>query len=705
MKKAKISTRQKEILIKLCSENDYITIASIAQDIGVSSRTILRELEEIEKWLSEKNIQLEKKTGVGIKLGNSLEEKEELLEIIEKENSIKIFTPKERQIIIASELLQNNEPIKLYYLTKILFVSEGTISNDLDKVEEWLKIYNLNLVRKPGLGIYIEGIEKHKRRAIVNLIYENVEEKQLLNFVQSNITKSTDQAGTIEIKTRNRLLNLIDQDTIRKLEELIYKAEKTMGYKLADSAYVGLIVHLALAIKRIKNNEKISMDKEFLRELKKNSEFLIAKGIAKNISEFFNIEIKEDEIGYITMHLMGSKTRSLSGSIESISISAFELVKIAREMIKVAEAETGCFLGNNEKLLSGLVNHLNPTIKRIKMNMDIRNPLLEEIKSQYPYLIKVSKKCTKVLEDYLGRSLPESEVGYIAMHLGAAIEKREIVPKRKFRVAVACPSGIGTSRLLATKIEMEYDYLQVVDIISTIHVEENWLAEEEIDFIISTIDIEKSSLPTITVNPLLYSEDKNKIDNLIKALNKSPEKPKDIKKNNISLKDKLLSMHSYSEGIIQILDNFFIEETKTRDIAELIDFASLRLMESIENKNQLKKDLISREEKGGTLISGKNLILLHCRSVAVNELYFGALNLKKPIEAINNKGEKEKVDLALIMLAPEESSQGHIEVMSEISKLIIDKPDFLSLLRKGLKEESYIQISSCLNEFYQTKSN
>ena len=704
MNKIKMTTRKKDILKRLCSEDDYVTITNIAEVIGVSSRTILRELEEVGGWLRDNGLKLDAKTGVGIRLISPLEGKEKLLAILEAESSEKVFAPNERHTIIASELLQNKEPIKLYSLTKILKVSEGTISNDLDKLEEWLNTYSLNLVRKPGLGVYIDGREKHKRRAIVNLIYENVNEKQLLNLVRENITKIPEGPGGIEIKTRNRLLNLIDKESIRRLEELIYKAEEEMGYKLADSAYVGLIVHLALAIKRIKNHEKIMIDQGFLNDLRTSSEFQIAKALALNISTHFNIDVHEDEVGYITMHLMGSKNRGNVSRLEEGSIGNFELVKIVREIIKVAEAETGSFIGNNQKLFLGLINHLEPAIKRMRMRMDIRNPLLEEIKTYYPHLLEVSSKCVKGLEEYLGQKLPESEVAYIAMHLGAVIEKKEMLPRNKYRVAVACPSGIGTSRLLATRIEKEYEEIQVVDVISTIHVEESWLKQEAIDFIISTIPIRIGDIPVITVNPLLSKEDKGRIDEFVKDISSNTVGVVGITKSRQSLKNKLIQMNSYSEAIIQVLDNFFLDTISVNSTEDLIDIVSTKLFGEMTTQQQLKLDLLRREEKGGTHISGKEICLLHCRSSSVNELHFGAFRLSEPLYYLNNNGVKEGVNLAILMLAPENSKQTHIEVISEVSKMIIDKPNFLRYLRDNHREEAYFDINNCLNDFYKSKS-
>ena len=86
--------------------------------------------------------------------------------------------------------------------------------------------------------------------------------------------------------------------------------EKERNYKLTDSAFVGLIVHLALAIVRIKKGDKITINQEFLKELKDSEEYLIASNLSINISEEFSINIPEDEIGYITMHIKGSRNRN-----------------------------------------------------------------------------------------------------------------------------------------------------------------------------------------------------------------------------------------------------------------------------------------------------------------------------------------------------------------------------------------------------------
>lgn len=706
MQDYKINLRIKNILQRICNEDDYVTISKIAKDLEVSSRTVLREIPEVEKFLKQNGVSLDKKTGVGIKVKGSLQEKQSIINLLNGEKDETIYSPLERKNIIISELLQNQQPVKLYNFTRTLKVTEATISNDLEKADEWFKKQHLNLVRKQGLGVYVEGREDHIRKAMVSLIYENTNESQLLGLIRKNLTNSVVASQDIEVSSRNRLLNLIDNETIKKIEVLVENMEKDRNYKLADSAFVGLIVHLALAIERIKKGDKITINQEFLKELKTSDEYLIASNLSLNISKSFLVHIPEDEIGYITMHIKGSKNHNEKNKEGNKIIGSFELIKLSKEIIKVAEIETGRFLGNNENLLNGLVNHLGTAITRLKMKLDIRNPLLEEIKANYSELMMVSTKCVEVVEKHIGIKMPEAEIAFIAMHLGAAIENSETLIKPIYRTAIACATGIGTSRLLATRIESEYDNIQIVDIISTIHIEESFLREKEIDFIISTVNIDKCFKPVIKVNPLLFQEDKDKISKQIKALKNRSISHSNKKINNPKFKDKLLSLNVYSEAIIQILDNFFLKEIiETDNVDALIIEASKVIEQDSEMEEKLRIALKNREEKGNVVVTGHEIILLHCRTEAVKELYFGAVRLSTDLECLNGKNEIEHIKLGIIMLAPEDCSKRHLEVIGYVSKMLIERVNFLKYLKDSDREGAFDELNDILKELYRQKVN
>ncbi|RQD74607.1 MAG: HTH domain-containing protein, partial [Halanaerobium sp. MSAO_Bac5] len=271
----KISSRTKKILEILITNENYVVIDFIADELGVSSRTILRALPRVESWLEKNDFQLEKKKGTGIRLDCSLEEKEKLKNLLNIESVENYYSPKERRLIILSELLKTQEPTKLFNFTMLTNVSEATISHDLDEIEEWIEDYNLKLVRKPGLGVYLKGREKDIRRASINLLYDNLDLQEIFAIMQNKFNENSQDKSRTNL-SRTRLLNLIGLETIHLLDDFIQELEENLDYQLADDSYVALMVHLAIALKRIKDGEKIIIKDEILNELKKSKEYPIA---------------------------------------------------------------------------------------------------------------------------------------------------------------------------------------------------------------------------------------------------------------------------------------------------------------------------------------------------------------------------------------------------------------------------------------------
>lgn len=660
----------------------------------------------VERWLAKRGCKLEKKAGVGIRVEGSPEDRNKIINLLAEEKEEKVYTPKERQTIICSELLQSRDPVKLYAFTKTLNVTESTISNDLDKVEEWLKKHGLTLVRKQGLGVYIEGEEEKIRKCIINLIYENLNENYLLGLIRKNISKEYVPVSSTELIARDRLLNLVNSNIIHELESLVHHAEEQIGYNLADSAIVGLVVHLAIAIQRIKKNEDIVMSKQFMEELRNCEEFSVAEKLAAEIENIFGITIPADEIGYITMHLKGSKNRDVGDKSSQRSIGDHELIEISKEIIRIAENETGQPLSRNNKLLVGLVNHLGPAISRLKMNLEIRNPLYQDIKAHYPGLLELASKCTRNIEKHIGMKIPETEIAYIAMHIGAAIEKCKTLPKRCYRAAIACSTGIGTSRLLATRLEKEYDNIEVVDIISTLHINEGWLREKGIEFVVSTVAIEKCPVPVAVVNPLLLEGDKLQIEKIVSRLKDASFTQSSEEKKTLGLKDKMLDLKNYSNAVAEILENFFIiENSKAEDIFGLIDEVGQLVGKDERSSDRIRTDLKERESKGGTFISGYGILLLHCRTKAVDKLYFGAVRTKKDIQYIKNGKDKERIELGIVILAPADCSKYLLETISYVNGMLVEKSYFTWVLKNGTKEEVYHELSDILEEFYKIMHN
>ena len=418
----KINERSKFIINELIKRNTYVTASEIADLLQVSIKTVTRQLVNVEKILNENDLILERKTSKGMQIIGTEEQRQKMLEQIQS-NGLHEYSPVERQNIVLSHLLKSQEPIKLLTLAKLLNVTEATISNDLDKLETWIKKMNMNLVRKPGLGIYLEGLEKDIRKAIISHIYKNLHEKNILNVLNKQEKNIKLKSGTDKF-----LLDLVDKDIIQKVEKAITTVVERENYNLSINAFSGLVVHLTLAIQRLLKGEIIKIDTKFLTELKKKKEFDLAFKISEEIAKVFDIVVPEEESGFITMHLLGARNNYQEGTINNYD--NFALIKIAKKIIAIAQEESGIFIAKKSKLLIGLVKHLGPAATRIKLNLEIRNPLLNEMREKYPQWMKLAKKAAKPLEEKLGVNLPEAEIAYLAMHLGSTLEDASLQKAR-----------------------------------------------------------------------------------------------------------------------------------------------------------------------------------------------------------------------------------------------------------------------------------
>ena len=188
---------------------------------------------------------------------------------------------------------------------------------------------------------------------------------------------------------------------------------------------------------------------------------------------------------------------STSNADEFFPLDNFEAANMAREILTRAGNELGVKLDSDIIALEGLILHLKPTISRLKLGMDIRNPLLLQLKQDYKELMKVAGSSVGGLQKKYGLKVPESEVGYIAMHIGAALERKDY---KEVPVILACASGIGSAQMLASRLQKELPQLNIIDVISLLDIKESIEKYPYVNTIITTVPFESDKLHVIQVS-------------------------------------------------------------------------------------------------------------------------------------------------------------------------------------------------------------
>lgn len=493
-----------KILSILLMQQDPIIIKTLAKELDVSNRTISNDLKKLQQWLNQEGIKLTKKPGVGVWLEiNDLAKQKLEQYLLENSENPECLSPIQRQRYILKRLLQVDIKYTVKELADELYVSRATVYKDLKQIEEWLSKYQLTLNKKDNHELEIEGAEKNWRKLTANLL-TLFKDDQELKEVLEEVTPS----NRIDFNTYYTLKEIFSNIALEQLDEILEnileKVESELNFLFTDEAFTGLVIHIAISIERLKENKDIEMEDEQLHKLQKKDEFEIAQFIADELNKKLGIKIPKAEIGYICLHILGAKSQQNINTTNPTSVLETvdtKIIEIANNIITMAEEILNVNLQGDEQLLLGLVLHLRPAINRLKYGLSLRNPLLDKIKNKYPSVFGAAWATSIIFEHYLGIKVKEEEVGYIALHLGAALERND----NKFKIILVCGSGIGTAQLVASKLVKRFVNLEIVEFISAHKLKDKDLSN--IDFLISTIPLGVLAKPVVQVNPLLTEKD------------------------------------------------------------------------------------------------------------------------------------------------------------------------------------------------------
>ncbi len=669
------SVREIRLIEVLLRHPQGLTAGGIADRLGVSARTVHRDLQVASDFLGPHGLTLRKRSGKGVSIEGTAEARERALGSLREMGPVSL-PPRERQKSLLSTLLVANQPIKLRALASGLRIAIGTVSRDLDETEQWLSGFGLAIVRRRGYGVEISGEEGDRRRAIHRLISRDLGEMVLAPGLQEPKESATDlPPEDVPRRATDQLLGVIDGERLRKVKSLTEALVRDLPYPIADDAFAGFTVHVALMIERRLQGGAFEMGAEVLQRLRKTDEYAYARRLAENIERDFSVSIPPEEVGYVTLHLRGTKLReddTLQGYFETLDLEVASQVKA---LIRYVEDQTGVGLSGDASLYTGLLAHIERAIHRLRENLSIHNPLLEDVKRDYPALFSlVSEAVEKV---FVQENVPDEEVGFVAMHFGAALDRAQGNFPRS--VLVLCSGGIATSKMLVSRLEKSFPQIQNIRNSSLFELAE--LNTGDFDLVVSTVALPAPEDSYVQVQPFLPEDDVERIRNHLRE--KSLEARLENRAAFESLEvfgggqEKFHQMFEVMQVIADLVDDAFLARVEAGgSLSEAIRqmCASLAGKDLISEPRSLERSLISRLELGGIGIPGTGLALFHARAATAARPSFSVHEFDEPLEIEGLDGAAMRVRRSLLMVAPLTLSPVALEVISEISAAMVEQP-------------------------------
>ena len=689
-----LSSRQKEIIrILIEMESETTTVAAISEQIGVSKRTVLREMPGIEQWLLENDFKFSRKHGVGLAIQESQEHLDLIRELLEMEGIRHMYSRDERKRWILGELFFATEPIKAFAFTSRFDISEGTLFSDLDALDEWLAEYDVSIIRRPGLGIYLEGEELYLRQAIANAVIAFCE----MDRITERIAWS-DALQELSQGQANPLLTFMTPEIVRFARSEVRRCEERLNVRYMDSSEMNLIIRMSLAIYRMQHGSyltKLPAEKGRIGAL---AELSVSRDAAAAIHETFGLEVTEPEIGRLAMQL--SSTRFWSDVSEfNDPMQTMNIRRITLSMVGIAEQMTEIPFHSDDILIEDLVKHLTVMIRRFAMDVLEENVQAEAVRERYPEVYKAAAVACQVLQELnLPGQVRESDIGYVAMHFAASAERIQ-ENEQKIVAAVVCPTGISSSRMLAASLRKTFPGIEVRRVLSAFNIEPRQLWEEGIDMIFSTVDL-KTDFPWMRVNQILQAQDMMRIRNEIVRINRERIRQRtqaagSRREGSLRIRD-IRRLTDLGGEILQILDHFRLITVKAADRDTLLDLAAETITETAEEAAWVRQGFAEREARASTYVEEMQICLCHCRTKALQHSRVSYLRLDQTL--MTREGP---VEGALIMAVPEGHKDYQTEAVGRISALLVEEEGFLQALKAGDEEESIHLVETALEKYYQ----
>ena len=699
-----LSPRMIQALAILSDSDAYLTVSELALLVKTSKRTLFREMKDINGILRPYQLQLNSKTGLGVKLDGSVDDrlhfKSLLLQISANQG---MLDKDERQQVLLAELLKNKGLQKLITYAHQFQVSEATISNDINNLEPLLNDYHLTLVRKPGNNLTCEGSEEDFRKAITDFIYQHIEEDKFSRLISSRNTP-WDIEDYFRHQGPDSILSVLNKEILWQVIQVLKDNDNVWIHRLAQNSYIGLILHLTIAIERMRHHDPILISDELLGRLRKDPMFERAKELAEHFEDEFDLTFPHEELAYITMHLKGARLLHIeeqtASELEDV-VSPYELQRLVYQLVDHFEAVTHSSVKQDDLLISGLITHLRPALTRIKYNLQIRNPLLKQIQTQYPDVYRQTLIATQRLGQQQHLVFNDDEVAYLALHFGAALERlTQNVPRRVINVAVLCASGIGISALLASRIKRLFK--DDITIVPRSQVDLDQLHRENFDLLISTMELGPTPLPVIQVNPLLSDADIETIKSQVYALSQLPRRHET---NTVTPTDHIQAIRDVSSALsalIDGIDSIAVKPDLSKD--QLISLAGYRIGKNERQGKQIVHDLHEREALGAVILEEDGFMLFHAKSSGVTH---PVMMVFRPEAGVFTHLDASNIHVVVILLIPPDVHPELHRLMSVLSASLLEDESYKAAVfgedKHRLKQEVKRRVSVPFNAWILTQ--
>lgn len=661
-------------ILRIFITSDYpVTLEQLEEEFHTSSRTIRNELREINLLLRTNQLpevkNLRKK---GYHLLLDKDQKQRLLDQMDSAEE-EHYLDRESRIfdLILSFSLGKNATF-LYQKEEAYQISKSSLDEDMRRVRNILKEYGIEVLSVPKQGIVLQGAE----RSIRTMIYD------VINTSVGVISPQGEQEASVNLTILHhyispQLLKKLEQlyvDSVDKMEDVIYRNQ--------------LLVFTAVWLSRYMREDLIASSAWEAADTPQSD----IRDFVTAICDAFQLSPPEVEIKYIVFMLNTFNSRDMNNSIEWVQaqLLSIQLMQFVEEKTKIP------FSRKEEMLQEGLYKHLVGLINRVKSDIQIVNPLKENVKKNYGNIYSAIRHFTPSIEQVTGKQITEDEIAFLTIHFSTSVSAINQDLHYIYKAVVICNHGVATGKLLSENLKELFN----IEVLAVLSSRELDLIEKlDVDLIFSTVAIHYSKKPVLELEPIIKEESKKRITSflntnqklkrlvnhqdstqlfyaLIETIEKSggevsgniyKELETLFDQNHLTINKK--EIQPMLEDVLKD-SNILLNEQVTTWEDSIRRVSEPLIKEKIIEPRYVTAMIDSVKEYGPYIVIGKYIALAHARPEdGVNSLGISVATIKDPIAFGNEENDPVKIIFCLAAV----DSYSHLNIMKSLIELINDE--------------------------------
>lgn len=483
-----LSDRQKKVIKMILNHSRGIYANEIAEKMQVSTRTIRNDIAAINLVLKNAQCQIQssKRSGYFI-MQENISRIKECVKVMDSFNRSQVAaSSKQRKYFMLGKLIHQPQ-ISLGDMADMLYVSEQTIYKDLNSLIHYLeqKYHFCSLTLENG-KLQLKSDEVEIRTLFYRLAKEEIYRSNQL----------------VDIHLYQMVKEDADMEELNDITDYISSFCRSNSIVLSDQMLFVIAWMVFFTMLRSENGYVLTKRVELFQP----NEVLVRMLTSLLQDLRFDLTTMDCHLlqNYIeTLGFYSSKQNVVSGS---------EVDEIVEEFTLQMKSKYNMDFTQIPSLFDNFKIHLQFTIKRLLMDYQLTNPLLQEVKVKYAFAYEITMLIVPIIHEHYGLYLSEDEISFLTMYV------MPFLRAQKARVQAILVSGTSQSFANMLHVWLHQEFGSRIEIISQIPLYQlkEQLKQEKADPVISDMPIEtKIDLPIVEITQLPGESERKRLETFI----------------------------------------------------------------------------------------------------------------------------------------------------------------------------------------------